>query len=274
MLRRMDVVTRRGTTLSFDIFENDSGYQIADVEGLDPVKATLSSSAYVGRDGEEYQSGRRGFRQIKLLLDLEPDFLTQTFSTLRENLYDFMMPNEFVQLRFFKDTGLEVDIDAVVESHSSPMSKDGDQQAGITFICFEPDLVDPRMVQMNSQTVSDSTVTEIDYPGSIRTGVVVILNVNRNLPGFTIYNSVEEGVLSQLDFSHALINGDQLVVSSLKGAKGITLTRAGTSSSLLYGRSVQSTWIELSKGINEFRVYAPGDPVPFTLEYVVRYGGL
>jgi len=65
-----------------------------------------------------------------------------------------------------------------------------------------------------------------------------------------------------------------LVISSLQGAKGITLTRAGVASSLLYGRSAQSNWIQLFPGNNNFRIFAPGDPIPYVLEYVVRYGGL
>jgi hypothetical protein len=273
MLVKVDVITSRGTTLSLDIFENDSGYQLADVDGLNPVKAVLSSSPYVGMDGEDFQSSRRGFRQLKLILDLEPDFETSTFYSLRLGLYEYLMPQEFVRLRFYTDTGLYVDINGVVEEHSSPMA-DEDPQVTVTIICFQPDLVDPNMVSIDGSSVSTSTVTNINYPGTIKTGVVMTLHVNRNVAGFTMYNSVEEGVLSQLDFSYPLINGDQLVISSLKGSKGITLTRAGVSSSLLYGRSPQSTWIELSKGVNQFRVYAPGDPVPYTLEYMVRYGGL
>jgi len=272
MLRKVDVVTRRGTTLSLDLFENDSGYQV-EVDGLDPVKAEMSSSPYVGTDGEEFQSARRGPRQIKLKFDLQPDFVMNTFATLRRNLYDYLMPKSAVKLRFHLDTGLYVDIEAVVEDHSSPMASE-DPEVEVILRCFKPDLIDPNMVNLAGSTVSTSAVTEINYPGSVETGLVVILNVNRNLAGFTIYNNVEEGVLSQLDFSYPLINGDQLVVSSLKGSKGITLTRSGVSSSVLYGRSAQSSWIELSRGINEFRVYAPGDPVPYTLQYLVRYGGL
>jgi hypothetical protein len=272
MLHKVDVVTRRGTTLSLDVFENDSGYQVM-VEGLDPVKAEFSSSPYVGMDGEDFQSARLGSRQIKLHFDLVPDFVTETFATLRRKLYDYLMPKSTVKLRFYLDTGLYLDIDGVVESHSSPMIKE-DPEVEVILICFQPDLVDPNMVTFNGSTVSTSTITNINYPGSVDVGVVLTMHVNRNLAGFTMYNSIEEGTLSQLDFSYPLVNGDQLVISSLRGSKGITLTRSGVSSSLLYGRSAQSTWIEFSRGINQFRVYAPGDPVPYTLEYLVRYGGL
>lgn len=272
MLSKVDVVTRRGTTLSLDVFENDSGYQVT-VEGLDPVKAELSSSPYVGMAGEDFQSSRRGFRQIKLNFDLQPDFVTNTFATLRQNLYSYLMPESTVRLRFYQTSGLYVDIDAVVEDHSSPMDSE-DPEVQVVLIAFQPDLIDPRGVEFNGSTVSTSTNTNINYPGTIDADTLITMHVNRNLAGFTIYNSNEEGVLSQLDFSYPLINGDQLAVSSVHGAKGIKLTRSGVTTSVLYGRSAQSKWIQLTTGVNHFRVYAPGDPVPFTLAYSVRYGGL
>lgn len=273
MLTQVDITTRRGTTLSLEMEENDSGYQIENIEGLNPVKATLVSKSFVGLHGEQYQSFKRDARNIVFSFDLEPDFVNDTFTTLRENLYSYFLPGSQIKLRFYKSTGLYVDIEGVVEDHSSPMFEQ-DPKVKISVMCFLPDLIDPRMVKIPGGSVSDNTLTLIDYPGTVETGMVLTLNVNRSLPEFTIYNTGEDGVLSQMDFNEALIAGDELVVSSLVGAKGITLTRAGVSSSLLRGKPVQSAWIQFFEGINQFRVYAPGDPVPYELEYLVRYGGI
>ena len=137
MLRKVDVVTRRGTTLSLDVFENNSGYQF-EVEGLDPVKAEFSSSPQVGIAGEDLQSSRRGPRQVKLIFDLQPDFATQTYASLRRNLYSYLMPKSHVKLRSYLDTGLYLDIEAVVEDHSSPMNKE-DPKVDVILMCFQPD---------------------------------------------------------------------------------------------------------------------------------------
>lgn len=273
MLRQVDVTTRRGTTLVLEMYENDSGYQVADIDGLDPVKATLVSTSFAGLDGEQFQSARRGARNIKFKLDLQPDFVLDTYTTLRKKLHSYFMPKAQVNLRFFLSTGLYVDITAVVEDHTTPRFEQ-DPQVVISLMCFQPDFIDPRMVTIESTTVDDSTTAAIDYPGTVEAGTVLTMNVNRALPSFSIYNTTEDGVLAQLDFSGDLIAGDQLIISSLRGSKGITRIRDGVSSSYLYGRSAQSGWIEFSEGINEFRVYAPGDPVPYELEYLVRYGGL
>jgi hypothetical protein len=273
MLKQLDVTNRRGMVLSLEMFENGSGFQVSDIEGLDPVRATLVSTSFAGVDGAQFQSARRDARNIKIKLDLQPDFVTNTYSTLRRTLYSYFMTKAQVSLRFYLSTGLYLDIEGVVEEVPSPRFEQ-DPKVEVSLMCFKPDFLDPRMVTVTGNTVADNTLTTIDYPGNVETGMVLTLNVNRPLSAFTIYNTSEEDILSQLDFSGSLIAGDQLVVSSLKNAKGITLTRAGVSSSYLYGKSTQSGWIEFSEGINQFRVYTLGDPVPYELEYIVRYGSL
>jgi hypothetical protein len=270
---KVEVTNRRGNILTLAILEDENPYQIADIDGLDPVQAVLTSSSYAGTDGEAFQFAKRGARNIKIKLDLEPDFMDDTYTTLRQGLYPFFMPKSEINLRFYSDTGLYVDIKGIVEECSSPLF-DQDPNVDISIMCYDPDFVDPRMVTVNGVTTSGTTPIVLNYPGNIETGVVVTLNLNRSLSGFTIYNVDEGGNILQLDFSGTLLDDDILVVSSLKGNKGITLTRAGVPSSYLYGRSAQSKWIELGEGLNNFRIYAPGDPIPYVLEYVVRYGGL
>lgn len=273
MLTKVEVTNRRGNVLALAIEEDGNPYQINEIEGLDPVKATLVSSSYAGSDGEFFQSARRGPRNIKIKLDLDPDFINYDYTSLRENLYTFFGTKSQITLRFYSSTGLYVDIVGIVEEFSAPLFEK-DPDVNISIMCFKPDFIDPKIVTINGMTVTDDTHIDIEYPGNIEAGVVVTLNVNRTMTDFTIYSVDEGGNILQLDFDGDLLNGDELVISSLTGAKGITLTRSGVSSSYLYGRSAQSNWIELTEGTNSFRITAPGDPVPYVVEYMVRYGGL
>jgi hypothetical protein len=273
VLTRIEVTNRRGNILSFSMEEDDTGYQIAEVEGLDPVKAELTSTSYASTDGEQFQSAKRGARNLKIKLDLDPDFEADTYTTLRNRLYSFFMPKYPVKLRLFQTTGLYVDISGIVEETSAPLFEQ-DQTVDISIMCYQPDFTDPRIITLEGFTVDDSTNTTINYPGTVETGTVLTLNLNRDLTEFTIYNMDEGGNLYQLDFTGDLLDGDILVVSSLRGSKGIKLNRLATESSYLYGRSAQSSWINMDEGLNQFRVYAEGDPIPYELEYVIRYGGL
>lgn len=271
MLNKLDITNRRSMTLSLPMIENNSGYQV-EIEGLDPVKANLVSTSSAGQNGEQYQGSTRGPRDVKLTFDLQPDGV-KTFTSLRENLYVYLMPEQQVRLRFYKDSGLYVDLVGVVESHSSPMFKE-DPVVTVNVRCFQPDFLDPRVVIRPGASVDTTVNTAITYPGNLEASTIIRMFINRTLEDFSIYNTPEDGIVRQLDFSADLIAGDELIISSIKGSKGITLKRSGVSSSLLWGRTPQSAWIELFEGVNQFRVYAVGDPIPYELEYVVRYGGI
>lgn len=272
MLKQVRVTNRRSMSLVFEMLENDSGFQIK-VDGMDPVKATLSSSSFAGLDGLQYQSARRDARNIKIKLDLEPDFVTDTYTTLRKKLYTYFMPKSQITLRFYDTSGLELDIVGIVEDHTAAMWEE-DPTVEISVMCFQPDLVDPRIFNLSASTTSGLTTQAIDYPGDIDVGAVLTLSANRTISSFSMYNNGEDGIAQQFDFTAGLIAGDVLVVSSLRGNKGITLTRAGISSSYLYGHPSTSGWIYLTQGINQFRVYTTGAAVPYVLEYRSRYGGL
>jgi len=273
MLTKIDVTNRRGNVLTLPMIDEEAPYVIEDIDGLDPVDAALSASSYAGIDGETFQSAKRSARNIVIKLDLEPDFGTDTYTTLRQNLYRFFLPKSQITMRFYEDTGLYVDIVGIVEKMPTPLF-DQSPTVQISIMCYQPDFVDPRIVTLSGHTVADTTNTTIDYPGNVESGTVLTLNVNRPVSDFTIYNTDEGGNIYQLDFTGALIADDVLVISSLTGNKGVTLTRAGISSSYLYGRSAQSSWIQLFEGINQFRVYTSAEPIPYILEYQVRYGGL
>lgn len=273
MLDKVDITNSRGNILSLFVEENDGPYQVNDIEGLDPGKAVLSSTSYAGADGEIFQSAKRPPRNIKYKLDFDPDFNPKNYADLRNDLYTWFMPKAKITQRFYMSSGLYLDIDGVVESNDSPIFEE-DPDASISVMCYNPDFIDGRMVSIDGFTVDDTTNTDIEYPGTVEAGMVLTLHLNRAASGFSIYNVDEGGRTQQFDFSGSLLSGDELVISSLRGNKGVTLTRASVSSSFLYGRSAQSSWIQFMEGLNQFRVFATGDPIPYTLEYRVRYGGL
>lgn len=272
-VQKLEITNARGNVLSLNIEEDDGPYQISSIEGLDPGKATLVSSNSAGADGAVFQSATRPPRNVKINLDLDPDFDETTYESARTELYKWFMPKAKIRQTYYMSTGLSLNIDGIVESNDSPIF-DEDPDVSVSLMCFDPDFIDDQVVSLDWTSVDDITNLPIEYPGTIDAGTIVTLHVNRNIDGFSIYNTVEEGLTYQLDFSGILLNGDVLVISSLKGNKGITLTRAGISSSFLFGRSSQSSWINLENGTNQFRVFAEGDPIPYTLEYAVRYGGL
>lgn len=270
-IEKLEVTNARGNVLTLMMEEDDGPYQVAGIEGLDPGKAALVSSSSAGVAGAIFQSASRPARNIKIEIDFDPD--ETTYEDARADLYRWFMPTAKISQRYYMSTGLYLDIEGIVESNDSPIFEE-DPDATISVMCYDPDFIDDRMITVPGLSVNDTTNTEISYPGSIEAGTVLTMHINRAVSDFSVYNVDEGGVMQQLNFSGALLAGDELIISSLDGNKGVTLTRAGVSSSYLYGRTSQSSWIKLFEGLNHFRVYAEGDPIPYDLEYRVRYGGL
>lgn len=273
MLVRIEARNRQGAILNLPLDDISSGIIVDEVEGLDPVKATLVSSSFAGADGEQYHSSRRESRNIKIKLGLEPDYIETTVADLRSRLYAFFMPKSESFLRFWMDSGLYVDIAGRVESAQAPLFT---QEPGVdvSVMCFNPDFIDPNPISISGTSTALNVDTVIPYLGTVDTGVVFTVRPDRAVPQFTIYHEPPDGTLRQLDFSTALSAGDVLRISTVTGAKSVTLTRGNTVSSVLYGMSPQSNWIELQPGDNRLRLYVEGAPIPFDMEYITRYGGL
>jgi hypothetical protein len=273
MLSRVEVRTRQGSILNLTLDDPSNGFIVGEIEGLGPVKATLVSSGFAGTDGEQYHNAKREKRNIKFNVELQPDYITNTVRELRQELYDFMMPKAEVMLRFVDSDDTYVDIWGRVESNE-PSIFTKEPSSDISIICFNPDFVDPNPVTVAGLTTALTNELEIIYGGTVETGFLLTMNVNRTLNDFSIYHTPPDGSLRIVDFSAPLVAGDILEISSVTGAKGAMLTHLGTDSSVLYGISPQSPWLQLEKGSNKIRVYATGAGVPYTISYTTKHGGL
>lgn len=282
MLTAVEVTNSQGQVLNLPLEDADLGFILEEIEGLDPVKATLVSSGFANQDGEQYHSSRREARNIKMRLGLESTFDTDTIRTLRNEIYRFFMPKTQVSIRFrtfneFDENiisqNLAVDILARVETCDSPQFvKDPD--VNISMMCFDPDFKDPNLGVFEGMSTAGPEEELISYEGTVETGIVFIFRPDRDVDSFTIYHRPPDGTLRMIDFTAPLLNGDILTISTSVGEKRVTLTRAGVDSSYLYGMSPQSNWLELQPGENFLRVYAVGAAVPYEIDYVRKYGGL
>lgn len=273
-IEKIEARTPLGALLVLSLTDPTNGYLVKEVDGLDPVKATISSTTFAGVPGTRYQSSRREARNIIIKLGLAPDFaVNQTVRQLRTALYEFFDSDSEVSLRFYMADGLTVDIHGRVETCDAPLFVK-DPEAVISIMCFAPDFEELTPTVVSGNTVSTTTEFTIDYPSKTKVGFVFRLTLNRSLSAFTIYQRPTDNVTRTFDFAASLLTGDILTISSINGEKAVTLNRGGTLSSLMYGKSPQSKWLQLEQGSNHLRVYATGAAIPFTISYTPRYGGL
>lgn len=273
MLNTVAVRTSQGTVLTLPLGDYTSGLIVENIEGLDPVKATLVSSSFANMDGSQYQSARRESRNIKLTLALEPDYVNSTVSDLRKQLYQFFMPKSEVNLSFQHDDGLNVEIVGRIESLETVLFTK-EPTVDISILCFDPDFLDPLINHVTGGTVATTTEQLIPYAGTVESGFYFTMTANRSISEFLIYHRPPGGATTSLYFAVPMVSGDKVEINTLAGAKGAWITKAGIRTSALYGVSASSKWIELLPGDNLLRVYAVGATVPFTIDYTTRYGGL
>lgn len=273
MLTRVEVDNLQGSTLSLPLQDISSGYIVKNIEGLDPVKATIVSSSFAQLDGSQFQGSRRENRNIMLTIGIEPYYGASTVRELRSALYAFFMPKTTVNISFFMDDVKFASIQGMVESCETPLFSQ-EPEVVVSVLCFDPNFVAPAVTTVAGTTVSDTTEQTIAYPGTVEAGYILTLNVDRTLGEFTILNRRPNGDVATMDVSAAFVAGDVVKVSTLSKNKYATLTRASSTASVLYAVSTTSKWGPLWPGNNFFRVLATGAAIPFTLDYTAKYGGL
>lgn len=273
MLTMVEARTATGTVLQLPLGNISGGYALKEVTGLDPVKATLVSSAFAMIDGSQFHSSRRESRNIVLTIKYEPDPASATVRSLRQHLYGFFMTESSVNLRFIDDDGTIADISGVVESFDTPQFTET-PTATISIMCFNPDFYNPEAVELSGNTVSDATNTAVTYDGEVETGIELVLSINRSLSEFTVYNITPDNTVDSMIFTADLVAGDVVTIVTTPRSKSVRLTRSGVTTSALYSVSPYSSWIYFYPGVNNFRVYAEGAAIPYTLVYTTKYGGL
>lgn len=273
MLTTVEVRNPAGDLLSLPLDDISDGYVLQDVEGIDPVKATIVSSTFATLDGVQYQTARREARNLLITLGLEPDYASSSVRELRSNLYNWFMSKAAVNLRFYDSDGLVVEINGRVESLEAPLFVK-EPKAVISVLCSNPDFVELDEVTGEGDTVSDTTEFLIVYNGTVETGIRFELNLDRSLTDFSIIHRPPDGIFRTLDFEASLLDLDVVTIDTNVGQKSFILSRSSVESSILYARQPGSAWFLLQPGDNYFRFYAAGDPIPFTYAFTERHGGL
>ena len=271
-LTTLSVVSSSGETLNFHIGAS-TGYQLEEVRGLDPVKADISSSSFGQHDGSQYQSSRRGERNIVMVIGLVPDFVTNTVQSLRLDLARLLMPKRPVTLRMIDSDGSVVSIAGRVESFEAPLFT-RTPKADISIICFDPDFKSHALTTKTGSSVTDITNTAVQYNGSVDTGFLFEMTVNRatNELALVLVNSMGES--QRVDFAMALSAGDKIEIGSNFGEKGVWVTKDGLRTPALYTITPNSNFLVLSPGVNQFRVQMAGAAIPWSIKYYERYGSL
>lgn len=273
MLKTIDISNSFGSTLSFNLFDDEDGILIDNVDGLDPVKATIKSSKFAQFDGSQFQAASLTTRNILVTFSLVPSLSQNTASKLRNKLYQFLFPKSVISMKFTMDDGFQVETQGVVESlETSLFSKDPVVVASI--LTFDPEFSSTELKTLNSFTTTGSSGQSFIYDGNAPSGFLVEIVAASALTELSIYRQDESGETLSFGYNLATPAGSTLSINSNPGSKYIRLKVNGVSTSVLYAIQSGSSWVSLSPGVNMFRVQTQGSVSPYTLTYNEKYGGL
>lgn len=247
--------------------------QIRDISGLDPVKASVSTSPYGSVDGSSYTGSSVLSRNIVLKLKPNPDWNIWTYEKLRRLIYSYFMPKLLTRLVFYSDDMVPVEIYGIVEGVEVNMfSKEPEIQVSI--ICPDPyfTALDPTVI-----TGQNGEVKTFDYNGTIEGGMIVqVTHVSGNPTSIAIqigdpkisYFAVVADVNSTKYFELCSIPMQKYVQNVNIGS--------GVIDNLLSYVYAQegSLWPTLQPGENEFKIVTDDGVQDFQLIFYERFGGL
>lgn len=254
--------------------------QIRNIDGLDPVIATVGTTPYGASDGEAYVGSSVLSRNIVLTLHPNPDWNVYSPEALRRLLYSYFMPKQAVRLLFISDDMQDVEIRGIVESFAAnQFSKDPEYLASI--ICPDPYFISTAPVVLTGQ--ANDADLDIEYRGSIPGGIQLevdwssgtnptAISIEIGNPDLSIFEVAAPNLVSLTNYFRMSSFPRNKYVESVV----VSGPNAGKITSLLSNVTVQegSEWPVLQPGTNAFSVITDHGVQDWTLTYFEKFGGL
>ena len=245
--------------------------QIRKIDGLDPVKASISTSKFGSKDGSFLTGKNLDDRNIVLTLGLNPDWVDWDYSKLRNLLInDYFMTKSLVRLVFDTDEYPQMEIEGHVETcEQNRFSKDPEIQVSI--IC-----PDPLLVASGQTTILQAPNTEfpldIQYVGTVPTGFKLdLLHVSGSNP--TQVNIHAQGpTVMTINDAPVVDSTHYLEVYSVPGERYIK--KNGTGANIFNKMTDASEWPMLYPGLNQFYIDTNNGVQQWLMTYNALFGGI
>lgn len=252
--------------------------QIRNIEGLDPVKASVNTSPLGSVDGTSYTGSNVADRNIVLTVHPNPDWDNWSHESLRKLLYAYFMPKRLIRLVFYSDTRPPVDILGFVESvEANPFSKD--PELVVSIICPDPyfTAIDPEVITGQSVR-SGGAVHVIDYDGTVEAGIHVEVSFTSGTAPSLIGIQIGDPAISYFNVLATVSSSKYFEMNSLPMQKYVQNVDIGTGviTNLLSKVQIQegSDWPILQPGEIHFSVITDVGVQDWELTYYERFGGL
>lgn len=264
--------------------------QVKDVQGLDPVKADISTQALASTDGEQFTGGHLPNRNIVLTLRPNPDWVTHTYDSLREIVYKYFIPKALVNLIFHvgpDNTMIEIFgyVENITDNHFSK-----EPEYIVSIICPDPFFTAQDPVEYSGSNILpedfDTGKTIVTVNGNVPIGFFTKITwVDGDLPSI-LYIQVGNQVLSYFALKSGIGAEDEpgfdlgdsvlLEVDSVPLRKFVRNVNIDPATIVNKLSAIQpgSSWPVLQPGVNDFAVMSDTGTQNWTIKFFEQYGGL
>lgn len=250
-----------------ELTNDETNFQVTNVEGLTPPNATINTSDFANGDGSSFNSSKIPNREIVITVYINGDVQTN-----RLTLYKYFRSKNWCKI-YYKDDQRDVYIEGYVQTMEAPIFTQK-QVAQISILCPDPYFKD---VETIVQSISKA-LKKFIFPFSININkpipfsefelekVTNVINESESETGFIINVSfmgkVDKLEIRNVDtgenfiIDYKFIANDKLVINCNRGSKSVILTRDATEYNLIpYVRS-GSIFFQLGVGDNNFSFLA------------------
>lgn len=250
--------------------------QIRNIDGLEPVKASVNTSPYGAVDGSAYVGGNVLSRNIVLTIHPNPDWNLWNFTSLRRLLYLYFMPKRPIQLVFYSDDMVPVTIDGIVEDVSPNLFSE-DPEFLVSIICPDPYFTALYPIVLTGQSIrSDGVETDIVYNGNVDTGIILKVTHVTDPTPTSIEIKMGDALSSNFTVDASVGSSQYFMMSSLPRQKFVQNINFidGVITNLLSKVISGSSWPILQPGDNKLSVITDDGVQDWELTYYEKYGGL
>lgn len=278
MLESVYVEASHGKEILLPLTEVSSGIILANIQGLEPTKATLTSTNFAMRDGTTFQAARRESRDIILQMRLDSRYGGESIAAIRRELYEVFMPKTELQLSFSQSDFPTTKITGRIEDVESPRFTQNPYFA-VSIHCNDPDFVDPEYTIQTGEAYGHTmSLRDVEYVGNVDSGIElqIDITVSGTSSGFVLQQNTPRGDTRRLIFDTPLQSRDRIYVNTHPGEKEVEVARDGSRTSILYAIDPQSEWAILESGTNQIGVQVTGETLQsyYEFKWFDRYGGL
>lgn len=305
MIKSVTITNYLGESVKIELADGDPehGMIIKNITGLGPPKANVSMTDLATMDGSMFNSARVEKRNItiSMLFTFAPKV-----EDSRQRTYKYFPIKKPLTFLIETDNRIVETVGIVETNEPDIFSKDESNQ--ISLVCDDPyfysagenghnitvffgieplfefifsnESVTEPLLEFGS--IENETEKTIYYDGDSEIGITINIHATGSAGNITIYNTgtrevmkIDAGKIESLTGS-GIITGDDIIITTMRGNKKITLLRNGIYTNILNALDKDSDWFQLTKGDNIFAYTAEygAENLQFTIENQIIYEGV